>query len=359
MKEGARFSGAFGGQDVQRGQELGRRLVLAGQEQGLGAQQRERVVRGEAPRIVVGDGEGGGRVVVLEVVAGEHRAVTPLGGVELGGALQVAQGAVLRKLRAGGIEGGEAWLIAPVGEKLAGFGQFAQVPADEGEEVIGLPGGLLLRGPLKDGDRLRPEREDELGRRRLRAGEQVGVAAQIRQPIEHLRLRRREVKDLGGVGIEPDAVIPGGQLKEGLVRQLVADESGKLFGGRFAAQVSLEAGEVVERVEFEQGGTSSVRARSVAPQPLDAGAYLEGVQVAGVAEETLFGGGQGAVIELLAQVFFGQLCVGGTAPAGRERGEAEGFLGVGLVTQSGAGEAELVVGARVIGVDAQRVAGEA
>ena len=85
-------------------------------------------------------------------------------------------------------------------------------------------------------------------------------------------MRRSEVEDLGGVGVQPDAVIPGGQFKEGLVRQLVADERGEVCRTRFAAQVSLEAGEVVERVEFEQGSASSLRARGVAPEPLDAGA---------------------------------------------------------------------------------------
>ena len=233
------------------------------------------------------------------------------------------------------------------------------MPADEREEIVGLPGRALLRGPLEDGDRLGPEREDELGRGRLGPGEQVGVAAQVRQPIEHFRRRGRKLQDLGGVGVQPDAVIPGGQFEEGFVRQLVADQRGEVFGLRLAAQVLLEAGEVVERVEFEQGGQRGVRAGRVASQPLDAGAQLQGVQVAGVAEETLSGAGQRAVIELLAQILLGQLRVGGAAPARRERGEAEGFLGIGVVTQGGAGEAELVIGAGVVSVNAQRVAGEA
>ncbi len=39
-------------------------------------------------------------------------------------------------------------------------------------------------------------------------------------------------------------------------------------------------------------------------------------------------------------------------------GDAEGVFGVGRVIQGGAGEAELIVGAGVIGVDAQGVPGE-
>ena len=117
---------------------------------------------------------------------GEHRAVTPLGGVELGGALQVARaglvgcrsapvpgrsnvgsagslesseaplladaaapgdgrtpararGVVFGKLRAGGIERREARLIAASRQQSPGLGQFAQVPADEREEIVGLP----------------------------------------------------------------------------------------------------------------------------------------------------------------------------------------------------------------------------
>ncbi len=142
------------------------------------------------------------------------------------------------------------------------------------------------------------------------------------------------------------------------MRQLVADEGGEVLGARLAAQVLLEAGEVVERVEFEQGGQGGVRAGGIAAQPLGAGAQLQGVEVAGVAVEALLGAGQGAVIELLAQIRFGQLGVGGAAPARREGGKAEGVLGVGVVAQGGAGEAELVIGAGVIGVNAQRVPGE-
>ena len=141
--------------------------------------------------------------------------------------------------------------------------------------------------------------------------------------------------------------------------QLVADQRGELLGARLAAQVLLEAGEVVERVEFEQGGQRGVRTRGVALQPLGASAELQGVEIAGIAEEAFLGAGNGAVIELLAEILLGQLRVSGAAPARREGGDAEGVLGIGVVTQGGAGEAELVIGAGVIGVDAQRVAGEA
>ena len=89
--------------------------------------------------------------------------MTPLGGVELGGALKVARGGVFDLLRPGGIAGGEARLVAPGGQQLASLWQIAQMPVDERKEVIGLPGPALSRGPFKDGDRFRPEREDELG----------------------------------------------------------------------------------------------------------------------------------------------------------------------------------------------------
>lgn len=81
-----------------------------------------------------------------------------------------------------------------------------------------------------------------------------------------------QVQDPCSLSVQPNAVIPGGQFKEGLVGQLVADEGGDLCRMRFTEQVSLEAGEVVERVEFEQGGASSLCARGVAPQPLATGA---------------------------------------------------------------------------------------
>lgn len=51
---------------------------------------------------------------------------------------------------------------------------------------------------------------------------------------------------------------------------------------------------MAERVEFEQVGQRGVRTGGVAPEPLGAGAELQGVEVAGIAGETLFGAGQGA-----------------------------------------------------------------
>ena len=58
VKERARFGGALGGQHVERAEKFRRRLVLAGQEEGLGAQQRQRVIRGEARGIVGRHGRG-------------------------------------------------------------------------------------------------------------------------------------------------------------------------------------------------------------------------------------------------------------------------------------------------------------
>ena len=133
------------------------------------------------------------------------------------------------------------------------------MPANQREEIVGLPRRALLRGPFEHGNRLWPEWEDELGGGRLGAGEQTGVAAQVCQPIEHLRRRGRELEDFRGVAIQADGVIPHGQLEEGLVRQLVADQAGDVFGTRLAAQVALAAGEVAQGVKLEQANQRVVR----------------------------------------------------------------------------------------------------
>ena len=111
------------------------------------------------------------------------------------------------------------------------------------------------------------------------------------------------------------------------MRQLVADQRGKVICTRFPAQVSLEVGEMAQRVQFKQGGHSGVGTRRRASQPLSAGAQLQGVQVARIADETLFGAGQRAVIALFAQILFGQLSVSGAAPPRRKRHKAKSILG--------------------------------
>ena len=85
---------------------------------------------------------------------------------------------------------------------------------------------------------------------------------------------------------------------------------------------------------------------------------MQGIEVASIAEERFPGGSNGAVIKLLAKILLAQLRIRGAAPSGRESGDTEGFRNIGVVTQGGAGEAELVVGAGVVGVDAQGVPGE-
>ena len=45
-----------------------------------------------------------------------------------------------------------AGLVAAGREELTGLGLFVQVPADEREEIVGLPGRAVLRGPLEHRD---------------------------------------------------------------------------------------------------------------------------------------------------------------------------------------------------------------
>ncbi len=118
------------------------------------------------------------------------------------------------------------------------------------------------------------------------------------------------------------------------MRQFIANELGELGGTRLPPQVSLEPGEMVERIELKQGGAGGFGAPGVASQPLDTGTELEGVEVTRIANQTLFGSGKGAIIESFPQVLLRQLSVRGAAPAGRKRGEAEGLFGIGGVPRA-------------------------
>jgi len=113
-------------------------------------------------------------------------------------------------------------------------------------------------------------------------------------------------------------MIPGGQLEEGLLRQLVAHQFGKILAARPAAKPILEPSEMVQGIEFEQRVRGGLGARTIASQPCQASPQLQGIEVAGVAVQGVLDARRGSLKAPLPEEGLGQFQTGGATPGRRK-----------------------------------------